>query len=160
MLSHASCDCSQISLDSGPSLEAARMAVLGPSYSSGALRPSSANMGEPAGILSRPSPPVKFSRYASQPFRLRYQLLLGCLGLLLYPAMQPAPTGALPRSKLWRPADLPKCLVIAKHRCLDIGHQCRHQAPLSGVQERTQVAVLRGRPWRSPGLRVQSSLAV
>ena len=47
MLSQASCTHSQDSLESAPSLEAARMAVLGPSYSSGTLRPSSAKIGEP-----------------------------------------------------------------------------------------------------------------
>lgn len=41
------CACSQDSLQSVPSLEAARLAVLGPSYSGSTVRPSSANSGEP-----------------------------------------------------------------------------------------------------------------
>ena len=47
MLSQALCIHPQDSLESATSLEAARMAVLGPSYSSGTQRPTSANIGKP-----------------------------------------------------------------------------------------------------------------
>ena len=95
-VSQASCTHSQDSLESAPSLEAARMAVLGPSYSSGTLRPSSANIGEPCLLQPRHHPPlpVDVCAYASQPSRLRYTHLMDCLGPLLHPAMQPASTGA------------------------------------------------------------------
>lgn len=56
----------QDSSHSVPSLEAARLAVLGPSYSGGALRPSSATSGKAGPLLSLTSRARMAAQHATE----------------------------------------------------------------------------------------------